>query len=218
MSLFSWLSSKPPQTDLEKFCAKLSQDKIAQIFDGEPNSLGLAKSYSLSLLYMAYEFLTESYKDKLVGNGKGLVRPNVVLFEVVTFLWAVIQAPIIRWAEDEMELEDDHEICNNISASLDLTLGLMQKYWPNVSLDSYSKSRIYIGKINDSATILADWILSGANVDIPAKLRKRSLDISIMPMTISCQLFASHMVPAALETLKRQVGIVLNRGVGISEL
>ena len=110
MSLLRWFSGKPPQTDLEKFCGKLSLDKIGQIFETEPNTLGLSMSYALMLLHMAHEFLEGAYKDKLVGVGPGLVKPNVVLFEVVIFLWSVVQAPIMRWAESEMDLDEDHEI------------------------------------------------------------------------------------------------------------
>jgi hypothetical protein len=74
-----------------------------------------------------------------------------------------------------------------------------------VSLDGYARSRIYIGKIDESAAMLADWICSGAGLDVPATSRNKSLDIRTMPMSMSCQLFALHMVPAVLETLKRQV-------------
>lgn len=208
MSLLRWFSGKPPQTDLEKFCGTLSLDKVGQIFETEPNSLGLAKSYAL-LLHMAHEFLEDTRKLKLIGVGPGLVKPNVVLFEVVTFLWSVVQVPIMRWAESEMDLDEDHEICNNISASLNLTFGLMENYWPNVSLDGDAKSRIYIGKIDESAAVLADWISSGAGLDVPATSRNKSLNIRTMPMNMACQLFALHMVPAVLETLKRQIAVLV---------
>lgn len=201
MSLFRWFGGKPPQTDLEKFCGKLTMDKVAHVFESEPNSLGLAESFALMLLYMAYEFLVGAKKDKLVSTHAGSAKPNVVLFEVVTFLWAVLQAPVMRWAEDEMELDEDS--CNNISASLSLTYEFMEQYWPNVSLGKYTRNRIYVEKIDESAAVLADWIYSDAGLDLPATSRKKVLDIESMPMMLSCLLFAQHMVPAALETLKR---------------
>lgn len=162
---------------------------------------------------MAHEFLVGAKKDKLVTGHAGSAKPNVVLFEVVTFLWAVLQVPVMRWAEDEMELDEDSEICNNLSASLSLTFGLMEQYWPNVSLDDYARNRIYVGNIDKSAAVLADWIYSDAGLDLPATSRKRMLDIESMPMTISCLLFAQHMVPGALQTLKRQIAYIsANKG------
>lgn len=211
MSLFRWFGGKPPQTDLEQFCGKLTMDKVALVFESKPNSLGLAESFALMLLNMAHEFLVGAKKDKLVGAYAGSAKPNVVLFEMVTFLWAVLQLPVMRWAEDEMGLDEDSEICNNISASLFLTYGLMEQYWPNVSLDEYARYRIYVGKIDESAAKLADWIYSDAGLDIPATSRKSVLDIESVPMMLSCQLFAQHMVPAALETLKRQIAFISTR-------
>jgi len=205
MSLFRWFGGKPAQTDLEKFCGKITMNKVAQVFESEPNSLGLAQFFALMLLHMAHEFLVGAKEDKLVSAHAGSAKPNVVLYEVVTFLWAVLQVPVMRWAEDEMGLDEDSEICNNISASLSLTYGLMEQYWPNVSLGKYARNRIYVGKIDESAAMLADWIYSDADLDLPATSRKRVLDIESMPMTLSCLLFAQHMVPAALETLKRQI-------------
>jgi hypothetical protein len=202
---FHLFSSTPPQTDLEKFCGKLTKKTIDQAFESKPNSLGLAESFALLLLNMAHEFLLGAKEDKLVCAHAGSSKPNVVLFEVVTFLWAVLQVPVMRWAEDEMGLDEDSEICNNISASLFLTYGLMEQYWPNVSLDEYSINRIYVGKIDVSAAKLANWIYSDAGLDLPATSRKKEPDIESVPMILSCQLFAQHMVPAALETLKRQI-------------
>lgn len=209
MFLLRWFNGRTPQTDLEKFCGKLTLDKVARVFESEPNSLGLAESFALMLLYMAHEFLVGAKKDKLVSAHAASVNPNVVLFEVVTFLWAVLQVPVMRWAEDEMGLDEDSEICNNISASLSLTYGLMEQYWPNVSLNKYARNRIYVGKIDESAAVLADWIYSDAGLDLPATSRKRTLDIESMPAMLSCLLFAQHMVPAALETLKREVAFIL---------
>nr|WP_090441702.1 hypothetical protein [Pseudomonas benzenivorans] len=208
MSLFRWFGGKSSQTDLEKFCGELTMNVVAQVFESKPNSLGLAESFSLMLLHMAHEFLAGAKEDKLVSAHAGSTNPNVVLFEVATFLWAVLQVPVMHWAEDEIGIDEDSEICNNISASLSLTYGLMEEYWPNVSLDEYARSRIYIGRIDESAALLAQWLYSDVGLDLPATSRKKVLDVENIPMTLSCLLFSQHMVPAALETLKRQIAFI----------
>jgi hypothetical protein len=62
--------------------------------------------------------------------------------------------------------------------------------------------------LDDEAAGLADWIMSSAGSDVPATTRKRSLDVTQLPLTLSCVLFTKHMAPAVIETLKRQIAFL----------
>jgi hypothetical protein len=86
----------------------------------------------------------------------------------------------------------------------------MSERWPNVSLNAYASKRVYPdGKLDDAATMLADWIFSSAGLDVPATSRNKSLDIGTLPVTKFCPVFASKMVPAVLETLQRKVEVIV---------
>jgi len=184
--------------------------KVVRALEEEPNARGLAQSHVWLLLCTADLFLEKAYEDKLVGNGPGLLRPNVVLFELVTFLSSAVETPLTKWAQSELGLQEDHEICNSISEAKDLVLVRMTEHWPNVSLNAYATTRIYpSGKLDDAATMLADWLCSGAGLDVPATSLNKSRDNGMMPVTKFCPLFASKMVPAVLETLKRKVEVVV---------
>jgi hypothetical protein len=151
-------------------------------------------------------FLEKAYDEKLVGKGPELVSPNIVLFEAVTFFSAAVEPLVAQWAQDELSLQRDHEVCTNISAAKDLVLGRMSEHWPNVSLVTYARRRVYDGRtLDDGAAMLADWLCSSAGLDVPATSPNKSPAIGIMPVTKFCQTFASKMVPAVFETVKGQV-------------
>lgn len=210
MELFQWLSRKPPRTALEQFCRTASLAKVARAIEEEPNARGLAHSHVWLLLCTAYLFLEKAYADKVVGKGPGLVSPNVVLFEVVTFLSSAVDTPLNEWVHSELGMQRDHEICITISAAKDVVLARMSERWPNVSLNAYASKRVYPdGKLDDAATMLADWIFSSAGLDVPATSRNKSLDIGTLPVTKFCPVFASKMVPAVLETLQRKVEVIV---------
>ena len=211
MELFQWFSRKPPRTALEQFCRTASLAKVVRAIEAEPNARGLAHSQVWLLLCTAYLFLEKVYEDKLVGKGPGLISPNVVLFEVVTFLSSAVETPLTEWAQSELGLQGDHEICITIAEAKDVVLARMGERWPNVSLNAYASKRIYpAGKLDDAASMLADWLCSSAGLDVPATSRSNSSGIGTLPMTKFCPVFASKMVPAVLETLQRKVEVVVN--------
>ena len=209
MEFFGWLTRQPRRSALEKFCRTASLAKVVRAIEEQPNARGLADSHVWLLLCTAYLFLEKAYEDKLVGKGPGLIHPNVVLFEVVAFLSSAVEGPLTEWVQCELGLDGEHEICNNIVAAKDLVLIRMSEHWPNVTLNAYASKRIYPdGNLDHAATTLADWICSGAGLDLPATERNRSPHGGMIPVTNFCPLFASKMVPAVLETLKRKVEIV----------
>jgi hypothetical protein len=210
MELFQWLSRKPPRTALEQFCRQASLAKVVRAIEEEPNARGLAHAQVWLLLCTAYLFLEKAYEEKVVGKGPGLVSPNVVLFEVVTFLSSAVETPLTEWVQSELGLQGEHEICVTISAAKDVVLARMSERWPNVSLNAYASKRIYPdGRLDDAASMLADWLCSSTGLDVPAPSRNKSSDIGALPMTKFCPVFAANMVPAVVETLQRKVEVVL---------
>ena len=208
MSLFRWLSGKPPQTKLEKFCGTLSVERVARAFMDQPNSQGLIDSYSLLLLSSANQFLENAIKQKLVGARPNQVRPNVVLFEVATFLWCVVHEPIMRWADDEMELSKDGEITSQITVTRECTYRLMGQYWPNVDLEAVGRSRLYNGGPLQCGAQLSEWIVSSAGSEVPATTMTKPYKVEINHLPVwflGCQQLAQNVAPHVFQTLQRCV-------------
>lgn len=163
------------KTKLQKFCEKVSLDKIEELYGSKQSKNYLVAAIALTIIQAANKMLKKVQSNEILNTYLKETDPDIIIFEAAAYIYANFIYSFIKsnlYLDDESEKLDDA-----VYNALAVIAGFFKKHTSFTDFDSKIAKRGYGGDKNGSTSRFIRILVQSKDQTEPIKEVHTKIDV-----------------------------------------